>query len=224
MAGERIFTPSNAAVYGVAQTIDADGKPQTIYKLLDDIVQITFSTPVDAKPVMQLGHREQLGYTYGQRLYAGTIQVPANSYPSLFKLFDQWIQAWLSQSKTEDQISPNYYINVNAEDLPPFDIVIVSVPEHTEKEQLLVNTFVYVIKDVKIIETQADLNAVSPEGQVLMYRFQQSYIGQKLIVANSVDGTLTLNMDTLLEVIKLDDNSCTDNKFTSIARERLYGG
>jgi hypothetical protein len=63
------------------------------------------------------------------------------------------------------------YITANAEDLPFFDIVIISLPENLSKDDPVVNTFVYVIKDVKIIETSADLNAVSPQGQLMLYRF-----------------------------------------------------
>lgn len=226
MAQNRFFTPSNARIYGVAQ-VPAIGTSATLieYKLLDDIAQITFSTPADAKPVLQLGQKEQLGYTYGQRLYAGTMQVPANAFPSIFNLFTTWFDVIREQYKgeTDDKQSTLPYITANAEDLPFFDIVIISLPENLSKDDPVVNTFVYVIKDVKIIETSADLNAVSPQGQLMLYRFVQNYIGQKLLVVPQENGKLNIDLSLLLDITKIEDPKY-GTKFTDLVIRKLYKG
>jgi len=68
---------------------------------------------------------------------------------------------------------------------------------------------VYVIKNVKIIETSVDLNTSSPTSQVMLYRFAASYIGQKVgFVKLNEDNKIKLNLDDLLSVINLFDDSC----------------
>jgi hypothetical protein len=60
--------------------------------------------------------------------------------------------------KYTEQLTTSKFISVNAEDLPPFDIVILSMPETITSDMDYVNVFVYILKNVKIIETSVDLN------------------------------------------------------------------
>ena len=223
---ERFFAPTNAQIYGIANVYG-----QTVSWLLDDIAQITFSTPVDVKPVLSLGQREQIGYTYGQRLYAGTIQVPANSYPSFFNLFTTWLTEMYTNysvrnkdNELSQQIENNtgLYMNVNAEDLPFFDIQIISLPETSSDN--LYNAFVYLMKDVKIIETSVDLNTQSPTSQVMFYRFTQRYIGQKLALLKQDNNIVNLSTQDLLKVVDIYDDTKNYQSFTSTILKNLYFG
>ena len=213
---KQFFSPANAQIYGVANILG-----ETKIQLLNDIQQITFSTPVDIKPVLSLGQREQHGYTYGQRLYAGTIQVPANSFPSFYQLFTNWFETLYNISDVSNK-PDSVYLNVNAEDLPLFDILIISIPE-TARTLDVTNVFLYVIKNVKIIETSVDLNTQQPSAQVMLYRFAQSYIGQKLALIKSNDsGKLTLNLDDLLSIYNLFEEKDKYQKFTDLAINTIY--
>lgn len=220
----RFFAPTNAQIYGIQNVYG-----YTVSWLLDDIAQLTFSTPVDVKPVLSLGQREQTGYTYGQRLYAGTIQVPANSYPSFFNLFTTWITEMYSDYSIRNndtlysiqlQNDSGLYLNVNAEDLPFFDIQIISLPETSSDD--LYNAFIYIIKDVKIIETSVDLNTQSPTSQVMFYRFTQSYIGQKLAMLKQSNNVINMDTNQLLKVVDIFNDNQQYPSFTKTVLNKLY--
>ena len=191
------FEPITQIIYGVTN-ITPDGKTQ--YLLFDDIAQLTVSTPVDTKPIMQLGNNEQQGYTFGQRLYAGTVQVPANSYPSFFRLFKEWLQLYNTQIGNVG--SDVLYLQANAEDLPPFDMLVFSIPSTQPNNNFY--AFTLLIKNVKFIETSIDLNTVSPQNQIIFYRFTQDRIVQKIVEVTVKDEQFEVNMDELLKTFGVE--------------------
>lgn len=215
----KFFTPSNAKIYGIQQ-VKENNVLRTKIETLDDVAQITFSSPVDTKPVLQIGNKQVLGYTYGQRLYAGTMQLPANSYPSFYNLFSEWIVNM--NLKYTEQLTTSKFISVNAEDLPPFDIVILSMPETITSDMDYVNVFVYILKNVKIIETSVDLNTQSPNGQVMLYRFSATYIGQKIAVVEN-SSNIGLDADEINKITQMNTNTINQPKFTDLVLSKLYG-
>lgn len=215
-----ILEPSNQKIIAFTD-ITKDGSRK--YVVLDDVMQITFSSPVDTKPILQLGVGEQLGYTYGARMYAGTMQLPANSYPSIFRLFSDWIEYVM------DVIGFEGMPTVNQEDLPPFDMAIISVPEDNDQDTQL---FAYVFNNVKFIETTVELTVQSPDRQVMFYRFTQNYIGQKLLIPRKSQLNINLTVDEIVNVLDmrkydpflknvLNDRQVIAESYTQAIAERL---
>jgi len=62
-------------------------------------------------------------------------------------------------------------VSVSAEELPPFDILIVGIPEYIDVSKSDISTFVWTLYGVKIVETSIELSTISPEGQIMLYRF-----------------------------------------------------
>ena len=205
MAKKFFFSPSNAVIIGVAQ-----GEHGTKFHTLNDIAQMTFSTPADTKPVFQFGAKEQTGYSYGSRVYAGTMTVPANAFPSVFELFEEWLQL-----RNEGRV----IVPFNAEDLPLFDIMIVSIPEYVDRTQNSVNTFLWTIYGVKIVETSVELSVIAPEGQIMLYRFTANAQRQQLVNLQSSNGEIVIPSDSLYQPLIKER---PENSFIKLKLQQLY--
>ena len=210
MAKKYFFSPSNAVIVGVQQDVD-----QQRFETLDDIAQITFTTPQDTKPVFSFGNKEQIGYSYGATVCAGTFTVPANSYPSFFKLFER-----LLQLRRKDM----QLVSVSAEELPPFDILIVGIPEYIDVSKSDISTFVWTLYGVKIVETSIELSTISPEGQIMLYRFTQNAQKQKIVslkVMNQQEGTIGVQPQQLYTPY---ERELPSNSFLNIQQQIVYWG
>jgi len=139
------------------------------------------------------------------------MSVPANAFPSFFELFKDWIQI-LNYNKLIASFS--------AEDLPLFDMMIVGIPEYISKQSNYISTFLWTIYGVKIVETSIELSSVSPEGQIMLYRFTAHAAKQQFVNLSSNNGEVVIPSGSLYVPY---ERTLEDNSFLNIKIKQIYG-
>jgi peptidoglycan hydrolase-like protein with peptidoglycan-binding domain len=138
--------------------------------VLGSLTTISYSVYRNKKPVLNLGRTNINGVTRGSRIYAGTM---------IFTLINQH---WINELKEQDKLDwLNEYDEIKADELPLFDLMIVSANEYgsyvsmfiygvdlTDEAQVISiedlfteNTFSFVARDISNFKAGQSFNKLS---------------------------------------------------------------
>ena len=188
------LSPANTMILGKTD-YTINGQPNIL--IFDDVQHVSFTTPLEQKPIMQLGSDKANGYSTGQKLNAGTMQLHITQQPSIMRLFEAWISMVNKQLGNTDTTIMQF----SATDLPLFDMAIIHIPEKQPTSTFAAQC--YAIKGVKIIEVDTDISAFGQNQPISLYRFVQQNIQQKSILIDPGTG-LDKNIDVVLKILEPD--------------------